>query len=81
MAKDPKMKIGIGADTGDFEKGARKVKQEMKDLDKVSSNAFAAIGNALGVDVGKVQQFSSALAGLGNKLAQTGAEGASAFWL
>ena len=73
------MKIGIGADTGDFEKGARKVKQEMKDLDKVSSDAFAAIGNALGVDVGKVQQFSSALAGLGNKLAQTGAEGASAF--
>ena len=73
------MKIGIGADTGDFEKGARKVKQEMKDLDKVSSNAFAAIGNALGVYVGKVQLFSSALAGLGNKLAQTGAEGASAF--
>ena len=79
MAREPKMKIGIGADTGDFEKGARKVKQEMKDLDKVSSNAFAAIGNALGVDVGKVQLFSSALAGLGNKLAQTGAEGASAF--
>lgn len=79
MAKEPKMKIGIGADTGDFEKGARKVKQEMKDLNKVSSDAFAAIGNALGVDVGKVQQFSSALAGLGNKLAQTGAEGASAF--
>ena len=79
MAREPKMKIGIGADTGDFEKGARKVKQEMKDLNKVSSDAFAAIGNALGVDVGKVQQFSSALAGLGNKLAQTGAEGASAF--
>lgn len=79
MAREPKMKIGIGADTGDFEKGARKVKQEMKDLNKVSSDAFAAIGNALGVDVGRVQQFSSALAGLGNKLAQTGAEGASAF--
>ena len=79
MASEPKMKIGIGADTGDFEKGARKVKQEMKDLDKVSSDAFAAIGNALGVDVGKVQQFSSALAGLGAKLGQTGVEGATAF--
>lgn len=73
------MKIGIGADTADFEKGARKVKQEMKDLNKVSSDAFAAIGNALGVDVGKVQQFSSALAGLGAKLGQTGVEGATAF--
>ena len=73
------MKIGIGADTGDFEKGARKVKQEMKDLNKVSSDAFAAIGNALGIDVGKVQQFSSALSGLGNKLTQTGQAGTSAF--
>lgn len=73
------MKIGIGADTGDFEKGARKVKQEMKDLNKVSSDAFSAIGNALGVDVGKIQQFSSALSGLGNKLAQTGQAGANAF--
>ena len=73
------MKIGIGADTGDFEKGARKVKQEMKDLNKVSSDAFSAIGNALGVDVGKIQQFSSALQGLGNKLTQTGQAGANAF--
>ena len=79
MAKEPKMKIGIGADTGDFEKGARKVKQEMKDLDKVSSDAFAAIGNAIGVDTGKLGQFSSALQGLVNKLTQTGSEGASAF--
>jgi len=79
MAKEPKMKIGIGADTGDFEKGARKVKQEMKDLDKVSSDAFAAIGNALGIDVGKVQQFSSALSGLARNLNQTGTEGATAF--
>lgn len=73
------MKIGIGADTGDFEKGARKVKQEMKDLNKVSSDAFAAIGNALGIDTRQIQQFSSALSGLGNKLGQTGTEGASAF--
>ena len=73
------MKIGIGADTGDFEKGARKVKQEMKDLNKVSSDAFAAIGSAIGLDTRQIQQFSSALAGLGNKLAQTGSEGSSAF--
>ena len=73
------MKIGIGADTGDFDKGARKVKQEMRDLDKVSSNAFAAIGAALGVDVGKIQQFSSALQGLGYKLGETGRAGESAF--
>ena len=73
------MKIGIGADTGDFEKGARKVKQEMKDLEKVSGDAFSTIADALGIDLGKLQQFSSALSGLGNKLAQTGKEGTTAF--
>ena len=73
------MKIGIGADTGDFDKGAKKVKQEMKDLNKVSNDAFASLGNALGVDVNKIQQFSSALQGLGAKLNQTGQEGTAAF--
>lgn len=79
MANAPQMKIPIQADTSDFDKGAKKVKQEMKDLNKVSSDALASIGNALGVDVGKLQQFSSALSGLGNKLAQTGREGTTAF--
>ena len=79
MANEPKMKIGIGADTGDFDKGAKKVKQEMKDLSKVSSDAFGAIGAALGVDTRKMEQFSSALSGLGRKLQDTGKEGAAAF--
>jgi len=79
MANEPKMKIGIGADTGDFDKGAKKVKQEMKDLTKVSNDAFGAIGSAIGVDTGKLTQFSSAIQGLGNKLQQTGSEGAKAF--
>ena len=73
------MKIGIGADTGDFDKGAKKVKQEMRDLSKVSNDAFSSIGNAIGVDTGKLAQFSSALQGLGNKLQQTGNAGAQAF--
>lgn len=79
MANAPQMKIPIGAETQDFEKGARKVKQEMKDLDKVSSDAFSAIGNAIGLDTGKLQQLTSAAQGLGNKLVQTGSEGVKAF--
>ena len=79
MANAPQMKIPIGADTSDFDKGARKVKQEMKDLEKVSGDAFGAIGAALGVDTTKLNQFSSALSGLGNKLKTAGSEGASAF--
>lgn len=79
MAREPKMKIGIGADTGDFEKGARKVKQEMKDLDKVSSDAFASIGAALGIDTGKLAQFASAIGGVGTKFKQMGKEGTDSF--
>lgn len=79
MANAPQMKIPIGADTQDFEKGARRVKQEMKDLDKVSSDAFASIGSALGVDTGKLGQFSNAIQGLGQKFTKMGTEGATAF--
>lgn len=79
MANAPQMKIPIGADTQDFEKGARKVKQEMRDLNKVGSDAFAAIGNALGVDVGKIQQFGSALGGLRQSFKQMGDAGTSSF--
>ena len=78
MANAPQMKIPIGADTSDFDKGAKKVKQEMRDLDKVSTDAFNAIGNALGVDVGRIQQFSSALSGLGRNFSKAGSEGSSA---
>ena len=79
MANAPQMKIPIGADTSDFDKGARKVKQEMKDLEKVSGDAFGAIGSALGVDTRQLTQFSSALSGLGRSLQQTGTEGQKAF--
>ena len=51
----------------------------MRDLSKVSNDAFSSIGNAIGVDTGKLAQFSSALQGLGNKLQQTGNAGAQAF--
>lgn len=73
------MKIGIGADTQDFDKGARKVQQEMKDLNKVSSDALSSIGAALGIDTGKVQQLASAMSGLANKFTRAGADGVSAF--
>lgn len=73
------MKIGIAADTGDFDKGVKKVKQEMWDLSKVSKDAFNSIGAAVGVDTVKLTQFSNALQGLGIKLQQTGNSGAQAF--
>ena len=57
----------------------KQVKSDMKDLGTVSSNAFSALGNAIGIDVGKIQQFSGAISGLGRKFDQLGKEGTSAF--
>ena len=59
------MKIIIGADTGDFEKGAKSVKQGLRDLDKTTASAMDSIGKAFGVNTAQVGQFTSALTGLG----------------
>lgn len=79
MAAEQNLKYVFGAETGELEKGVSKVKRNMKDLDKVSTDLFSSLGAAIGVDTSKLQQFSSAIQGLGNKFKQTGAEGASAF--
>ena len=79
MASEPNMKVHIGADTKDFDKGAKDVKQGLKDLEKTGTQSLSALGQAFGVDTGKVTQFTSALQGLGTKLQQTGSSGAQAF--
>lgn len=77
--KDPNMKVIIGADTHDFDKGAKAVKQGLKDLDKTGTQAMTALGDAFGVNTGKVGQMTSALTGLGQKLSQCGSTGVAAF--
>ena len=77
--KDPNMKVIIGADTSDFDKGAKSVKQGLKDLDKTGTQAMNALGDAFGVNTGKVGQITSALTGLGQKLSQCGSAGVAAF--
>ncbi len=77
--KDPNMKVIIGADTKDFDKGAKAVKQGLKDLDKTGTQAMTALGDAFGVNTGKVGQITSALTGLGQKLSQCGSAGVAAF--
>ena len=73
------MKIGIGADTSDFEKGAKQVKQGLKDLEKTGSSALESLGSAFGVNTGKISQMTSAIRGLGQKFSECGVTGVSAF--
>ena len=76
--KDPNMKVIFGADTKDFDKGAKQVKQGLKDLDKSSESMLSSLSNAFGVSSGKVEQMTSAVRGLGYKLVETGKGGAKA---
>ena len=77
--KDPNLKVIFGADTSDFDKGAKAVKQGLKDLDKSSASMLSGLSNAFGVPSAKVEQMTSAVRGLGYKLVETGNAGAKAF--
>ena len=77
--KDPNMKVIFGADTKDFEKGAKEVKQGLKDLDKSTTSMLSTLGNAFGVSSAKVEQMTSAMKGLGQKLSECGNAGVQAF--
>ena len=79
MAKEPNLKINVGADTADFEKGAKLVKQGLRDLDKTTASAMDSVGKAFGVNIAQVGQFTSALTGLGQKLSECGNAGVAAF--
>lgn len=79
MAREPKMKIGIGADTSDFDKGAKTVKQGLRDLSKTGEQALGDLGSAFGVNTGKVEQMVSAVRGLGAKMTEASSTGAQAF--
>lgn len=77
--KDPNMKVIFGADTKDFDKGAKQVKQGLKDLDKSTTSMLSSLGSAFGVSSAKVEQMTSAMKGLGQKLTECGNAGVQAF--
>ena len=77
--REPNMKIGIGADTSDFEKGAKQVKQGLRDLDKTGQQSLSSLGEAFGVNTGKVGQMTSAIRGLGAKMTEASNTGVAAF--
>lgn len=77
--KDPNMKVIIGADTKDFDKGAQSVKQGLKDLSKTGDQAIGSLGNAFGVNTGKVNQMVSAVRGLGARMTEASSTGVKAF--
>jgi hypothetical protein len=77
--KDPNMKVIIGADTKDFDKGAKEVKQGLRDLDKTGTQALSDLGAAFGVNTGKIGEMVSAVRGLGARMTEASSTGVQAF--
>lgn len=75
----PNLKVVVGADTSQFDKGMRAAKAELRDFSKVSSDALGKLGDAIGVNTAQIEKVTNAIGGLGQKLSQAGGEGAQAF--
>lgn len=58
MADGSNLKAKIGMDTGDFEKGAKKVTKAAQNMGKDIGSSLTDVGNALGVDVGLLGDLS-----------------------
>ena len=78
-ANEPKMKINVGADTSEFNKGIKQAKSDLKSFGNVSEDILGKLGSALGVDTKQVEQMASAIRGMGQKMEQAGSEGETAF--
>lgn len=73
------MKVKVSADTADFKKGMQQSKSALKDLDKTGKGALDSLGQAFGVNTGKIGQLVNSVKGLGVKLSESGNAGTAAF--
>ena len=72
------LKTVFSSDTKDFERGSKKVSQGIKDLEKLGTSTLSTIGDAFGLNTGKIGQMTSAIVGLGAKLRDCGSTGGAA---
>ena len=72
------LKTVFSSETKDFERGSNKVRQGIKDLEKVGTSTLSTIGDAFGLNTGKIGQMTSAIVGLGAKLRDCGSTGGAA---
>lgn len=73
------MKVVVGADTSQFDKGMRAAKAQVRDFSKVSSDALSKLGEAFGVNTAQIEKVTNAIGGLGQRMSQAGSEGTKAF--
>ena len=79
MAKGANMKVNMTAENSDLVQKAKESKAAIRDFEKVGSDAVSKLGEAFGVNTGKIEQMASAVRGLGARMAESGSAGTAAF--
>ena len=78
MAGSAEMKVKATMDNSDLKKKSKESKEAMKDFAKVGGDAVSSLGNAFGVNTGKIEQMMSAVRGLGENLSKSANTGTAA---
>lgn len=79
MASAPNMKVRATMDNSDLKKKSQESKAALRDFEKAGSDAVSKLGEAFGVNTGKIEQMVSSLRGLGEKMTESGNAGTAAF--
>lgn len=78
MANSAEMKVKATMDNSDLKKKSKESKDALRDFAKVGEDAVSSLGNAFGVNTGKIEQMMSAVRGLGENLSKSSNTGAAA---
>ena len=75
----PNMKVRATMDNSDLKKKSQESKAAFRDFEKAGTDALGKLGDAFGVNTGKLEQMLSSVRGLGFKLTESGNAGVAAF--
>lgn len=73
------MKVRATMDNSDLKKKSQESKAALRDFEKTGTDAVSKLGEAFGVNTGKIGQMMSSLRGLGEKMTESGNAGTAAF--
>ena len=79
MAGAPNMKVRATMDNSDLKKKSQESKAALRDFEKTGTAAVSKLGEAFGVNTGKIGQMMYSLRGLGEKMTESGNAGTAAF--
>lgn len=79
MAGAPNMKVRATMDNSDLKKKSQESKAALRDFEKTGTDAVGKLGEAFGVNTGKIGQMMSSIRGLGVTMQESGNKGVAAF--